>query len=209
MIVNKKMRNKRKMEVYKASLISYLMPLISSLAAFAIPDTHQTFNYIIISIFIFSIIIYPIALIIFKKKKRPNAARFIITFNMFLFCFFFTVPLIKVAIGHLLIQLFLLLFYFLWIILAVFDQKKETPIVAPENGGERKMFYVFIATPVVAGLLVGGGSIRNARIMHEVFGDPFVFVWLPIMFYILGCWLTFMFSSIYYQGFTKNDVWIK
>lgn len=185
------------------------MPLISSLFAFTMPDTNQTFNYIIISIFVFSIIIYPIALIIFRKKKRPNAARFIITFNMLLFCFFFTVPLIKVAIGYLLIQLLLLLFYFICIILAVFDQKKETPIVAPENGGERKMSYVFIAIPVVAMFLGGGGNIVIVRQMHNVFGDPFMFVWGPIILYVAGCWLTFMFSSIYYQGFTKNYVWIK
>ena len=71
------------------------------------------------------------------------------------------------------------------------------------------MSYVFIFVPVVAAFLVGGGSIRNGRIMLELFGDPFIFVWVPIIFYILGCWLTFLFSSVFYQGFTKNGMWIK
>ena len=209
MIVNKKMKDKRKMEVYKASLISYIMPLIASLFALFMPVANQTFTYIIIMIFIFSIIIYPIALIVFEKKKRPNAARFIMTFNMLMFCFFFIVPLIKVAIGHLLLQLCLVLFYFLCIMLAVFDQKKETPIVAPPNDGDRKMSYVFIAIPVVAMFLGGGGNIIIVRQMHNVLGDPFMFAWGPILLYVVGCWATFLFSSLFYQGFTKNGMWIK
>ncbi|MEO4054210.1 hypothetical protein [Solibacillus sp. CAU 1738] len=195
--------------VYKASIISYFMPIISSLFAFFMPDTNQTFNYIIISIFIFSIIIYPIALFIFKKKKRPNAARFIISFNMLLFCFFFTVPLIKVAIEYVLLQLLLVLFYFLCILLAVIDQKSKNALVLPESGENRKLTYVYFAIPVVAMFLGGGGSIIIVRQMHNVLGDPFMFVWGPIILYIVGCWLTFLFSSLFYKGFTKNGMWIK
>ena len=195
--------------VYKASIVSFLLPIVTCLIALYIPDVNSVFTYISTFIFILNIVVFLIMLGVFKKRRRQNAARLLIIFNTLTAFLFFTFPLLKVLIGYNWLQVILVVVFFSCILLSIYDQKSEKPIVFPDKGKRRKYDYLFYVIPVVICLLGGGGSIVASRIMTDIFGDAFMSIWGSSILYILGCWLAFVINSIFYQGFAKNGVWIK
>lgn len=147
---------------------------------------------------------------VFNKKKRPNAARLTCLFNLLTFCLFFTFPFIKAFMGHLWLQLLLILFFFITLALAIYDQNQEVPLVFPDpDKGSRKYSLVFYAIPVVLLALGGGGNIIFTRILVDFFGDGFATFWGGGVLYGLGCWLAFLFQSLFNHGLQKNGVWVK
>lgn len=186
------------------------MPVITALFALFMPEVELTFNYIIAGIFAVGIVMYFMMLASFKKKKRPNAARYAIAFNMLVFCFFFTFPLVKAFMGQPWLQLLFVVFFFCLLGLAIYDQKQDVPLVFPDSSKERRKFaFVFYAIPVVIVALGGGGNIIIVRYLADFFGDGFVTYWGGALLYGFGCWCAFFFQSLFYQGFVKNGVLVK
>ena len=194
---------------YKASIVSFILPIVTCLIALYIPDINPVFTYISAFMLILNIVVFLVMLSIFKKRRRQNAARLLIIFNTLTAFLFFTFPLLKVLIGYNWLQAILVVFFFICILLSIYDQKSETPIVFPDKGKRRRFDYLFYVIPVVVCLLGGGGSIIASRIMTDIFGDALTSIWGSSILYILGCWLAFVTNSIFYQGFAKNGVWIK
>lgn len=196
--------------IHKVAIGSFFMPLITSLCAIFMPDVDSTFNSIVLAIFVINIVTYIILLTIFKKKKRQNAARLIILLNMLAFSLFFTFPFIKVFAGQTWIQLILILVFFIFIVFAIYDQKREIPLVFPPTDKERRKFaVVYYSIPVIIVFIGGGGNIIVVRELEGIFGKGYVTYVGGISLYILGCWFAFFFQSLSYQGFVKNGMWVK
>lgn len=186
------------------------MPVISTLFAIFMPDVESIFNYFVIGVFVVGIVMYIIMLASFKKKKRQNAARFIIAYNMLAFCFFFIFPFVKAFMGQVWLQIVLTLVFFCLLALAIYDQKQDVPLVFPGDDKERRKFaLVFYAIPIVTVVLGGGGNIIIVRVLSDFFGEWFVTYWGGGVLYVFGCWLAFFFQSLFYQGFVKNGVLVK
>lgn len=115
----------------KAAIGSFIMPLITALFAVFMPNVQVAFNYMIMAVYVANIACYIAMLAIFKKKKRENAARLAILFNLLAFCLFFTFPFIKALVGQSWLQVLLFIIFFLCIWLANYDQKLEVPLVFP------------------------------------------------------------------------------
>lgn len=197
-------------DIHKAAIGSFILPLISALFAIFMPIVHTTFNYIIIAIFVMNIVSYIIFLSIFKKKKRQNAARLVILLNMLAFCLFFTFPFIKAFSDQPWVQFILIVIFFLTIVLAIYDQNKDVPLVFPTKGKERRKFaFVYYSIPVLVVVLGGGGNLIVVRELESIFGNGYVTYLGGISLYILGCWFVFFFQSLCYQGFVKNGLWVK
>lgn len=175
------------------------MPIFTSLFAIYMPDVVPTFNYIIAGIYIANFAAFLVMLAVFKKKKRQNAARLTMFINMIIFCLFFTFPFIKAFMGHLWLQLLLVLFFICLLPLAIYDQKQEIPLVFPGDDKEhRKIAFVFYAIPVIIAVLGGGGNIIIVRHLADFFGYGFVTYWGGAVLYGLGCWFAFFFQSLFY-----------
>ena len=197
-------------KIYQATIISFLMPVVSSLFAIYMPGVEPTFNLLIIIIFAANIVSYLAMLAIFPKRKRQNAARLTIAINMLMFCLFFTFPMLKALMGTLWLQFLLIVIFLLLLVLAVKDQKKDIPLVFPGDKKEhRKLAFLFYAIPVMIILLGGGGNIIIVRELTNFIGDGFVTYWGGALLYCLGCWLAFFFQSLFYKGFIKDGVLVK
>lgn len=194
--------------IYKVAIGSFLMPVITALAAIVMPDVHTVFNYIVCAVFAVNIVMYITMLILFKKKKRQNAARLVILFNMLAFCLFFTFPLVKALLDYIWLPIILILFFFICIGLAIYNQEQEVPLVFPPQEKERRKFaFVYYAIPVLVVLVGGGGNIIVLREITNILGDGYVTYAGGVSLYVLGCWFAFFFQSLFYQGFKKNGVW--
>lgn len=198
------------MGIYRAAILSFFLPLVTALCAIYMPESQPMVNYIILEVYLANIVIYMATLAVFKKKKKQNAARLAILLNMLAFCFYFTFPLIKAFIGHTWLQLLLFAIFLLSVVLGVYDQKQEVPIVFPGTDKEvKKIANVFYAIPVIIVFLGGGGSIMAVRNLADFFGQGYVTYWGGACLYILGCWFAFFFQSLFYQGLFKNGMWVK
>ncbi|HWK21899.1 MAG TPA: hypothetical protein VNS08_02605 [Ureibacillus sp.] len=196
--------------IYKAAIGSFIMPVFTALFAIFMPDVHTSFNYIIMAVFVVNIVSFLAMLAIFKKKKRPNAARLVILFNMLAFSLFFTFPLIKALIGQTFLQLILFILFFVCIGLAIYDQKQEVPLVLPPKESKgRKFVFVFYVIPVLMAIIAGGGNFIIVREITNFLGQGYVTYVGGVCLYVLGCWFAFFLQSLFYQGFTKNGVWVK
>lgn len=199
-----------KTSIYQAAIVSFFLPLVTSLIAIFMPVIQTTMNYIILTILIVNIVIYITMLTIYKKKKKQNAARLFILLNMLAFCLFFTFPLVKVFIDRTWLQVLLIIFFLICIVLGIYDQKKEIPLVFPEGDKERsKLTYIFYAIPVVIVFIGGGGNFIVVRELTNFFGDGYVTYLGGASLYALGCWFAFFFQSLFYQGFVKKGMWVK
>ncbi|RHW39905.1 hypothetical protein D1B33_03395 [Lysinibacillus yapensis] len=196
--------------VHKAAVGSFFLPFVTALLAIYMPNVQSTFNVMIMAVFAVNIMSYIVLLSIFKKKKRQNASRIVILFNMLAFCLFFTFPLLKALNGKFWMQIVLFIIFCICIGLAIYDQKREVPLVFPPDEKERRKYgLVFYLIPVFAGLIAGGGNIIVVRTITDIVGDWFVTYVGGISLYVLGCWFAFFFQSLSYQGFTKNGLWVK
>lgn len=191
-------------------LIAFAMPVFSALFAIYMPDVEPSFNYIVAGIYIANFVIFIMMLAIFKKKKRQNAVKLTLLFNMLTFCLFFTFPFVKAFMGNHLMQILLILVFLCLLALGVYDQKQEVPLVFPDSDKEhRKFAFVFYAIPVVTVVLGGGGNIIIVRWLSDFFGYGFVTYWGGGVLYIMGCWFAFFFQSLFYQGLVKKGVLVK
>lgn len=196
--------------IYKAAIISFFLPVLSCLFAIFMPDIQRFFNYLCVAIILFNGFAYLFMLVIYKKKKRENAARLVILFNMMAFCFFLSVPLIKAFHGFTFVQLFLVVIFWLMIPLGIYDQKQQIPLVFPDNKEQDNRFsLVFYAIPVVLVFIGGGGNIIVVRELTNIFGDNLVTYYGGALIYIFGCWLAFFFQSLFYKGFVKDGKLVK
>lgn len=198
------------MNVYKAAILSFFLPIVTALVALFMPGVNEWFTKLAIGLYVLLIVLYIIMLVFFKKKKRQNASRIIITLNMILFSLFLTFPLMKVWTENLLISILLASFFFVCIWLAVIDQNSETPLVLPDNRENKGILtYIFYAIPVIVIFIGGGGNFIIVREMHLTFGDSLMSVYGSVLLYILGCWLGFFLASLYYKGLVKEGRLVK
>ena len=122
-----------------------------------IPEYDQQYIKWIVVVFVI-LLLMPIVLSFRYPDNKEKAYRLTVTYQFYAFTFFFTVPLLKVLKGNIVIQLLLVGLFIGIYFLARFDQRREVPIVFPDSNRRRWLAIPFYGIPVLLAIFGVGGN---------------------------------------------------
>ncbi len=179
------------------------MPLFTAVVALLIPEYDQQYIKWIVAVFVL-LMLLPIVLSFRFPDNKEKAYRLTLSYQLYAFTFFSTVPLLKVMKGTIVIQLLLVGLFIGFYFLARFDQRTEVPIVFPDSDKRKWLAIPFYAVPVLLTLFGFGGDHRVTRRFFETHGYDFAMTYISIILYLFACWLLFLFSSLAYKSLVKE-----
>lgn len=188
---------------FKAMIIGYFLTFFTAVAVLYIPDYDQQYMKWIVAVFVI-LLLLPAVLSFRYPGNKEKAYRLTVTYQLYVFAFFFTVPLLKVLTGNIVVQLLLVGLFIGIYFLARFDQRREVPILFPDTDRRSWLVIPFYAVPVLLTIFGVGGNYRSVRRFFESHEYAFAMAYLSTIFYILACWLLFLMSSIAYKAHVKE-----
>lgn len=195
---------------YKVMFTAYFLPIIPALIVLPTPEYDPIFAVVSLVIYLLSFFIPVLLFWKYRHRKKRNRKNIIVMltckYMLYMFCMYFTFPLLKIIYGNLLILFVLVAFFIAIPYLARYDQNTEAPIIDPGTSIEpqKKSIAYLIALPVIL-LPAGGSNYLIARQYSDLLGYDTYSIMTSTSLYLFTCWFLFMLSSMLYKRHVKEE----